>query len=325
MRLEDIGFYTLFDKRAQEASATSDLMRCEILITDRCNFKCPYCRGVMPSINGEMEPSHVNKILALLQNEGMQNVRFTGGEPTIYSKGSLQNFVQNCSMHFTKHIALSTNGTADLEYYEMLMSHGVNDFSISLDGGCCSTCNKMSGGIKGAWENIVTNIEHLASETYVTVGIVFTEENVDEAIKSVMFIDSLGVSDIRIIPSAQYNRALKSLVNLPSELLIKYPILNYRIQNIKNGRHVRGLSSADTHRCPLVLDDVAIASEYHFPCIIYLREQGRPIGKISAQMRKEREVWFQIHDTHKDKICKDNCLDVCRDYNNKWEYFHIEK
>lgn len=33
-------------------------------------------------------------------------------------------------------------------------------------------------------------------------------------------------------------------------------------------------------------------------------------------MRKEREEWFKNHDTHGDKICRENCLDVCVDYNN---------
>jgi sulfatase maturation enzyme AslB (radical SAM superfamily) len=324
-KLEDIGFYTLSDERAQNASAVSNLMRCEILITDRCNFKCPYCRGVASFVKGEMEFSQINKILSLLQEEGMQNIRFTGGEPTIYEKGSLQNLIQNCSVHFAKHIAISTNGTADLEYYEMLMSHGVNDFSISLDGGCCSLGDKMSGGANGAWNKVVDNIRSLAEETYVTVGMVFTEDNVNDAMESVVFADSLGVRDIRIIPSAQYNRALKNLETLSEEILRKYPILRYRIDNVRKGVHVRGLSSMDTDKCPLVLDDIAIAGEYHFPCVIYLREQGNPIGKIensSREIRRDREKWYNEHNTKEDKICRDNCLDVCRDYNNKWEYFH---
>ena len=42
-RLEDIGFYTLSDYRASQCSASSPLWRCELLLTDRCNFHCPYC------------------------------------------------------------------------------------------------------------------------------------------------------------------------------------------------------------------------------------------------------------------------------------------
>lgn len=46
MKLEDIGFYTLFDERAKNVSWNSDLQRCELILTDKCNFKCVYCRGI---------------------------------------------------------------------------------------------------------------------------------------------------------------------------------------------------------------------------------------------------------------------------------------
>ena len=39
-KLENIGFYTLSDERAANTSDTSPMQRCEIILTDRCNFKC---------------------------------------------------------------------------------------------------------------------------------------------------------------------------------------------------------------------------------------------------------------------------------------------
>ena len=70
---------------------------------------------------------------------------------------------------------------------------------------------------------------------------------------------------------------------------------------------------------------MAVALNYHFPCVIYMREQGNPIGKVSKNMRKERQEWFEKHNTFLDPICKNNCLDVCRDYNNKWGEFHPQQ
>jgi molybdenum cofactor biosynthesis enzyme MoaA len=54
MKLEDIGFYTLSDARAFNSSYNSDLMRCELILTDRCNFKCVYCRGLKENLKGDM-------------------------------------------------------------------------------------------------------------------------------------------------------------------------------------------------------------------------------------------------------------------------------
>jgi hypothetical protein len=65
---------------------------------------------------------------------------------------------------------------------------------------------------------------------------------------------------------------------------------------------------------------MAVCEGYHYPCIIYLREGGRAIGKITdATIRADREAWFQAHNTHTDPICSKNCLDVCVDYNNRFE------
>ena len=92
----------------------------------------------------------------------------------------------------------------------------------------------MAGNIGGAWNTVVENIRYLSSRTYVSVGMVFTEETIDTCVEDVMFADSLGVSDIRVIPSAQFNAALSKLMFLPPEILDKYPILRYRIINVNH-------------------------------------------------------------------------------------------
>ena len=79
---------------------------------------------------------------------------------------------------------------------------------------------------------------------------------------------------------------------------------------------MRGIADSDSNRCPLVLDDMAVASRFHFPCIIYMREGGDPIGKIGGNSRIERHKWFVKTDVKKDKICRKQCLEICRKYNN---------
>ncbi len=50
--LNKIGFYSLYDERAKNASVTSQMKRCEMIITEYCNFNCPYCRGLKDEIYG---------------------------------------------------------------------------------------------------------------------------------------------------------------------------------------------------------------------------------------------------------------------------------
>lgn len=314
VKLENIGFYTLEDERAKNASNSSPLWRCELLLTDKCNFRCPYCRGMRSDLKGTITEEWGKFIIDKWAEDNLQNIRFSGGEPTLFKP--LLSLVEYAKLNKIKRIAISTNGSADLSYYKELIDAGVNDFSISLDSCCSSFGFTMNGGIPEAWEKTISNIQALSELTYVTVGMVFNELNVDQSLESILFADSLGVSDIRIISSAQFNQALQNLDSIPQEVLDRHPILKYRVNNFRKGRNVRGLKDSDCKKCYLVLDDMAVAKDYHFPCIIYLREMGNPVGNINGNIRQERLNWMLNHNTHKDVICKNNCLDVCIDYNN---------
>ena len=313
--LEDIGFYTLSDYRATQTSQHSPLWRCELILLSGCNFHCKYCRGLPDYISGYMPEKKAIYILSLWFENGLRNVRFSGGEPTLHKP--LLKLVNLCSVNNVKHIAISTNGSASLNYYKELFYAGVNDFSISLDSCCALENDKITGTHNNSWDKIVYNITELSKLTYVTVGCVVTEDNLHSCSDTVNFISSLGVADIRIIPSAQYNKLLTVTSNISDTVLNQHPILKYRINNVRKKRNVRGISKNDCHKCWLALDDMAIADNYHFPCIIYMREWGKPIGIVDNNIRKNRYEWIIKHDTHNDSICRNNCLDVCIDYNNK--------
>jgi len=267
-----------------------------------------------------MKFDKAKQIIKLWADEGLINIRFSGGEPTLYD--GIVDLVEYTQSLGVKRIAISTNGSAPNQLYRELIRAGVNDFSISLDACCGSFAEKMAGGICGTWEKVVDNIKYLSKLSYVSVGVVVTEDNIHELENIVVFADNLGVSDIRIISSAQFNKLLDNVKNIDDKLLNRHKILNYRVKNIRENRNVRGLRETDSHKCGLALDDMAIAGKYHFPCIIYMREGGNPIGVIGKNMRLERLNWLANHDTQNDVICKNNCLDVCIDYNNKFDLFH---
>ena len=317
MRLEEIGFYTLSDARARGASSTSPMWRCEMIITEACNFKCPYCRGLAPWVY-EGRAKRMLSIDEIRRNidlwSPLKNIRFSGGEPTTHPW--LIDAVEYAKAKGVERIAISTNGSAALSFYVSLIAAGCSDFSISLDA-CCAMVGDRMAGTSGAWEKVVRTIREVSAAAYATVGIVFTPANTSDLIETVCLAHGLGVSDIRIISSAQFNERPTGLNGIPQEILDAHPILAYRVANFLHGRNVRGIEPGDSKRCSLVLDDSVIAGDYHFPCVIYMREGGRPIGRVSADMREERTAWRVRHDTHSDAICRDNCLDVCIDYNNR--------
>ncbi|MDY0270198.1 radical SAM protein [Trichloromonas sp.] len=325
-KLEEIGFYSLSDERAKNASLTSQMKRCEMIITEYCNFNCPYCRGLKSEIYGNRK----HKMLSLdevkqnidywCENEPLENIRFSGGEPTLHP--NIKEIVKYSKEKGINRIAISTNGSNNLELYKQLINLGVNDYSISLDACCSEDGDKMAGDIKGSWDIVINNIKEISKLTYVSVGIVLNEMNIDKTIDTIKFADSLGVSDIRIISSAQFNQPIPRLNEVPETIKEKYPILRYRIDNFANGINVRGLTENDSHKCHLMLDDSVIAADFHFQCVIHMREGGKPIGKVGPNMRQERYDFIQSFDTHKDPICKKNCLDVCRFFNSRYDYYN---
>jgi molybdenum cofactor biosynthesis enzyme MoaA len=336
MQLENIGFYTLEDARAAAVTHETPLWRCELILTDVCNFKCPYCRGIEEEHCGSASWDEACFVVDAWASHGLKNVRFSGGEPTLWKayealpdgtrqRRSLIDLVARAKAGGIERIAVSTNGSVDTGFYLKLVEAGVNDFSISLDACCAETGDRMAGGIPGAWQKVVDNIKALSALTYVTVGAVFTSSNVSEFNEVVAFASSLGVADIRILSSAQWDEAFRD-VTVDAAYLEKHPILRYRLGNFTGGRHVRGLTEEDNHRCPLMLDDMAILDGHHFPCIIYMREQGKPVGMLDATLppkeamdkaRAERLAWVGRTDVFADPICRKNCLDVCIDYNNR--------
>lgn len=315
--MNEIGFYTLSDNRCKNVSWESDMQRCELILTDRCNFKCTYCRGIKKEYRGDLTFGQAKDVVNIWTSGNLRNVRFSGGEPTLWP--DLLNLVRYTrESKCIEHIALSTNGSASLECYLKLLEAGVNDFSISLDA-CCSATADMMAGTESKFNHISTIIRSLSALTYVTVGVVLTENNFLELPQIIQYAKSLGVSDIRIIPSAQFNKIY------PFDITTNYKLLNYRLNNLKNGKHLRGLNDSDCNKCHLVKDDMAVLYNQHFPCIIYMREQGKSIGsvygKTLTQIREERKNWFDKTNIQDDVICKNNCLDVCIEHNNTVEFY----
>jgi len=312
--LNNIGFYTLTDDRAKLAH--SNLERCEMIVTSFCNFKCPYCRGVdaySRNCNGHIDYEIAKFVLSDWIEHGLKNIRFSGGEPTLYPQ--ILNLIEMSKSGNIEKIAISSNGSLPAERYRLLLEAGVNDFSISLDACCAENADKMAGR-NGYFQTVIDNIIWLSQETYVTVGIVLTKETESTVIDVVKFAHDLGVHDIRIITAAQYNGALLKLENIPKFILEAHPILKYRVNNLISGKNVRGISNTDSNRCYLVRDDSVVAGKWHFPCVIHMREGGEPIGEVSNKMIEDRYKWSLNHNTHEDLICINNCLDCLVDYNN---------
>jgi molybdenum cofactor biosynthesis enzyme MoaA len=218
-------------------------------------------------------------------------------------------------------IAISTNGSADMSFYEALVRAGVNDFAVSCDTNDM-VVGKALAGVKrdDTWLKVITNIRAMSKLAYVNLGITINALNCNDVPEILAFTDDLGVADMKLSTATSWNRIIQRLGEVPQDLLARHPILRYRVNGFLAGRNVRGLrEGVDCHRCPLVQDDIILVDGHHYPCLVYAREKGQPIGTLKdvAEMREERRAWQASRDTHTDPICKPMCMDIFMDCNNR--------
>ena len=109
-----------------------------ISVTDRCNFRCPYC---MP--RDKFNESHtflprraflsfeeIEKVVLACIELGLEKVRLTGGEPLL--RPDLPDLVSQLSKHKID-LALTTNGSLLRRNAQALADAGLSRVTVSLD------------------------------------------------------------------------------------------------------------------------------------------------------------------------------------------------
>ena len=312
-KLEDIGFLEVIDDRAKNIKS-GKISYCEWIITSNCNFNCPYCNRLEPRQVPDLSLDQIKDYINILASMDCKYVHLTGGEVTI--RKDLVNIIQALKTAGIR-VGLSTNGSRSLSYYQNLIDNGLELISISLDVHQKDLNKKFTMVSDNVFDTVVNNIRELSKRVYVNVGVVFNDDNIDLYKDILSFISNLGANDIRIMTSTKYNKVVN--LDVPKELLDKHPILKFRVENFNAGRNMRGSDLAETSKCHLVRDDLTIFGEDYYPCAVYIREKGNPIGKFSKDNVKEREDWFSNHDSHKDPICQKFCMDFKCRFNDKIE------
>ena len=111
-----------------------------ISVTDRCNFRCPYC---MPrEVFGADYPfldrkeilrfEEIERLVAIFVAQGVRKVRLTGGEPLL-RKGLSDLVARLARIPGVEDLALTTNGVLLPEMAMPLKEAGLQRLTVSLD------------------------------------------------------------------------------------------------------------------------------------------------------------------------------------------------
>jgi MoaA/NifB/PqqE/SkfB family radical SAM enzyme len=270
---------------------------CEIAITGLCNFRCEYCNRIDSRIDFDRVCEFIDD-----QKGTLRHIQLTGGEPALYTKlPELCRFIKERGVR----LGISTNGSAEYEYYDSL---GADMFSISLDD--CDEELLLRRGYRNV-PRIRDNIRRLSERRYVNVGLVIDTANCQRIEEVIAHILSLGAWDVKLSVSTKDD----VMPVFGSDDYSAYPILNYRVQRFRRGMKMRGIGRSENFKCALVRNDIAIVGNEHYPCLVYAREGGSPIGALGPSAEADRRAWSERHRPSVDPICSRYCMDFKCEYN----------
>ena len=114
-----------------------DITDLRVSITDRCNYKCVYCRtGNEGAQYSELPFADYLRMVRIFVELGIEKVRLTGGEPLL--RGGIVGFVREIAKLRTLNgetpdIAVTTNGHLLAEMAQPLKDAGLRRATISMD------------------------------------------------------------------------------------------------------------------------------------------------------------------------------------------------
>jgi len=136
-----------------------------ISVTDRCNFRCPYC---MPAeLYGENYPflpraellsfEEIERLARLFVDLGVEKLRITGGEPLL--RHELPRLIERlAAIPGQRDLALTTNGYLLDKQAAMLREAGLERVTVSLDSLDDAVFKQMNGRTFGP-QRVLAGIE----------------------------------------------------------------------------------------------------------------------------------------------------------------------
>jgi cyclic pyranopterin phosphate synthase len=106
-----------------------------ISVTDRCNFRCVYCRSADPeNYRGQDEIltwSELDRLASVFVGLGIRKIRVTGGEPLV--RDGVEDYIARLAKLGIADLSITTNGHLVAERIDRLAAAGLSRVNVSLD------------------------------------------------------------------------------------------------------------------------------------------------------------------------------------------------
>ncbi|QBQ55862.1 GTP 3',8-cyclase MoaA [Nitrosococcus wardiae] len=169
-----------------------------VSVTDRCNFRCPYCMpkeiygrkwAFLPR-NELLTFEEISRLVRIFASLGVEKVRLTGGEPLL--RQELEQLIRMlASIEELQDLTLTTNGSLLASRAERLKEAGLKRVTISLDSLDETTFMAMND-VKFPLAQVLEGIEAATKAGLMPI--------------KVNMVVKRGVNDQDIVPMARYFR-----------------------------------------------------------------------------------------------------------------------
>ncbi len=239
-----------------------------ISVTDRCNFRCPYC---MPAeIFGEryeflkreqiLSFEEIVRLTTIFTDFGVSKIRITGGEPLV--RADVSQLIESlASISGVEDLAMTTNGFLLPRYADDLKRAGLDRLTVSLDALDKDIFSQMSGRPYGP-EKVLEGIDAARDAGFSPLKI-----NV---------VVQRGVNEHTIVDTAEHFRGTGDIVRF-IEFMDVGNLNNWEMSQVVSGKEIIETISAFHPLEPVDANyQGEVASRYR-----YLDGQGE-IGVITS-------------------------------------------
>ncbi|OGO82344.1 MAG: hypothetical protein A2Y18_04045 [Clostridiales bacterium GWD2_32_19] len=302
--------------------------RAEIILTDKCNLQCCYCkkRKRIDEYEDALPKEALLDSIRKWSEHGCKFIHVTGGEVTTVSY--LNEIIELCGSLEIK-VSISTNATASIELYKELIQKGLKSVHISLDTSDSKQLDQMVG-VEGSFNKVIDTINCITdmrdNENYdinLTFNTCVTPTTISTLPQILKFLLDLKPNDIKLIPISQLKNEwprykeeyFNNIYPLVKDMVPEkgFNMLKSRLEILVKpqfrGYNDLGISS----ECFLMGAERTIDPKgNYYGCYINYREGGKIIGNILEDSFEEqtRKIKLEAKNLSQNNICKQYCADI---------------
>jgi hypothetical protein len=244
------------------------------------------------------------------------------------------------------HLSVTSNGALPPGRALALLEAGLDELRLSIDADDAAAGAALTGR-SAAWSASLATLTAVASARragtghrsgtgcFLVINTVVTRANRERLPALVRFLLGFGPDDLKLITdvddrlelgrfpgAAQVRAELQALLaDRPPGAL---PLLRRKLETVFDPEAIglEGPSPAGgaPWRCLVPLTERTVDAAAYYPCSVYLREGGRPLGPLGDGAEAQRAASLRFvrdSDCRTDPICRRFCLTCTRRFNDR--------